>query len=121
MTWELRWGKQAEQLRSVADKTGKTPKALEDEPEIYPDVLWLWDAFWLLHRSRPIGMTVGPIPLTEIEAYIRLYQVQQVELLITAVDALDRLYLEHEAEQHRSKVKTPAGGTTKQKRGSRGT
>lgn len=64
---------------------------------------WLWDAFWILSRSRNYGMSVGPIPLTEIESYVHLMEVTQVEYLLRAVDSLDRIFLEH----HSAKLKTP--------------
>lgn len=62
----------------------------------------------MLHRSRPIGMSAGPIPLSEIECYVRLFEVRQVESFVMAIDALDRIYLQHVAEETRSKTKQPA-------------
>ena len=105
----MRWGEQADQLRAVADKTGKVPTALKEEPDVYPDMQWIWDAFWMLHRSRQIGMSVGPIPLSEIESFIRLFEVREIEAFIAAIDALDRMYLQHTNEVARSKLKQPTG------------
>jgi hypothetical protein len=108
LTWELRWGDQAEQLRAIAEETGRLPPALRDEPEVFEDMLWVWDAFWVLHRSRPIGWSVGPIPISEIDAYVRLSGVRRKWFLVRAVDSLDRVYL---ADHHERQAAKPAKTT----------
>lgn len=40
-----------------------------ETPEIYPDLAPVWEAFEFLSPSRPQGMSLGAIPLTEIVAY----------------------------------------------------
>jgi len=45
------------------------PRAILERPELYDDLQAVWSAFWFLNSSRPVGMSVGAIPLTEIFAY----------------------------------------------------
>jgi hypothetical protein len=55
---------------------------LNDEPVIYQDIIWLWDAFLLLSGTRPMGFG-GPtaIPLQEILAYSKIYAIEDHEEL----------------------------------------
>lgn len=77
------------------------PEALKNRPELNNWVMPCWNAFQLLTASRPLGMGgVGPIPLTEIEAYCRMYQVDDLderEQLVTMIRALDSVYLVKQA------------------------
>lgn len=94
----------------MASKTGKTPEALEQEPTIFEDTAWIWDAFWMLNRSRRIGMSIGPIPLSEIKSFCDLFEVRRTRYLIEAIDHLDRIYLDHiNQEQKKSKPKAKKG------------
>lgn len=88
------------------------PQALAEREEPFEDSRWLWDAFWRLNRCRPVVMGPGPIPLSEIESYVRLFGVPDVARFVDAVDQLDRVYLEVEArkfEQRASRDRKAAG------------
>jgi hypothetical protein len=39
------------------------------KPEIYDDLLPIWNCFWFLSPARPQGMDIGAIPLSEIVTY----------------------------------------------------
>ncbi len=56
--------------RSIA--AGKTPKALQERPELDERLHAYWETFWTLHPSRPIGMNAGAIPVRDIIEYLRL-------------------------------------------------
>lgn len=47
------------------------PGPLLNKPDLYEDLIPVWESFWFLHLSRPVGMEVGAIPLSEIIAYWR--------------------------------------------------
>ena len=50
-----------------------------------------------LSTTRPVGMSVGPIPYTAIIHYITFWGFDSVtsELLIDVVEELDSLYMKH--------------------------
>ena len=42
---------------------------LPPRPEIYDDLIPVWECFWFLSPARPQGMDLGAIPLSEIVTY----------------------------------------------------
>lgn len=62
------------------------------------------EAFYLLGNSRQLGMGVGPIPLSEILAYVEFYQPIDPWLMVYAILGADNAYLnEYNEEQKRKK------------------
>jgi hypothetical protein len=47
------------------------PPEFYDRPEIEPQLMPLWNAFWELSTERQIGMAIGPIPVSKIRQYLR--------------------------------------------------
>ncbi len=47
----------------------KAPAPLARKLELYDDLIPVWECFWFLHPSRPMGMDIGAIPLSEIVIY----------------------------------------------------
>lgn len=84
---------------------------MQDEPPVFADLQRYWQAFWMLNRSRQLGMVAGPIPLTEILAYLQMVGDPRPEYLLRVIDELDREYLKHLDEQRRAA--SPAKGKTK--------
>jgi hypothetical protein len=77
----------------------------ENGPAIPEHQIDVWDAFWVLHDSRPVGMAPGGIPLTEIEAYLRMYDIRDPDLIdewLTLIREMDREYLKVSGEQRES-------------------
>ena len=54
---------------------------------------YIWEAFWCLTSSRSYGYSTGPIPLTEIRAYIELFSIADVHMFVTCIRAMDAQYL----------------------------
>lgn len=50
---------------------GVPDKPIANKPTLDPHNRDVWEAFWTLHISRPVGMDVGAIPLAEIVTYWR--------------------------------------------------
>ena len=102
MAWELQWGKQRKFLEEAA-KLGDTPPALLNKPKLSLWAAPYWTAYWDLDSSRQLGGTgAGPIPMSEIEAYLRLKNITDLDergCYITMIRALDSVYLKHMAEQ----------------------
>lgn len=47
------------------------PQAIVNRPEVPEELSTVWEAFWFLHSTRPTGMAIGAIPLSEMLAYWR--------------------------------------------------
>lgn len=107
---------------------GKNVPALDRIPSLFPDVAHIWQAFWELNRSRAIGFGIGPIPFSEIAAYVRLFDVENASLFVRAIMSLDAIWLEHEAKKSKAKSKSssprsavPSGRKPRRRYGSRRT
>tara|TARA_R110000751_G_scaffold10671_3_gene38653 strand:- start:2446 stop:2706 length:261 start_codon:yes stop_codon:yes gene_type:complete len=66
----------------------EAPNPLRNRPELYDDLAPVWEAFWFLNSSRPIGMEAGAIPLSEIIAYWR-----ELHGLTARSDLVERVHL----------------------------
>jgi hypothetical protein len=97
-------------LETLAARQGKLPTALDEEPELFVDVLPYYEAYRDLMNSRSIGMAVGPVPMTEIAAYLTLHPHLDAGLLIRYVRELDGVYLEHVANNRQKPKHNPIGG-----------
>ena len=83
------------------------PKELEDEPEIDERLLPYVEAYAVLNAGRTSGMTANPIPLTEIEAYCRLYEVADISRFVRLIRAMDGAYMGYVADKAK---KAPQNG-----------
>jgi hypothetical protein len=95
---------------------------LEEEPEIEERLLPYVDAFAVLSAGRTVGMAANPIPLTEIEAYCRLYQVEDTDRFIRLIRAMDGAYMDymdHKAEKAKANQNGHRHSRPQARRGSR--
>lgn len=63
------------------------------QAKVSPENVWAWAAFQSLRGSRGIGMSLGPIPISEVAAYCDLMNITdliQRRRLLGFVAALDR-------------------------------
>lgn len=78
------------------------PKVLLNKPDLYDDLIPIWESFWFLHPARPAGMDVGAIPLTEIIAYWRevvgVASRSELTEKVRLVRAMDKAFLEYVKE-----------------------
>ena len=84
----------------MAEISGRTPPALAARPEVAASLSVYVEAYDLLSALRPVG--TGPIPLTEIESYCRLFGwagPEEVAELIEVLRAIDAVHREVTAEQ----------------------
>lgn len=102
-------------LRKIAEREGKTPAALKEEPEVSHHALPYLTAFKRLQSSRmiaPDGSPVG-ISLLEIEAYARMFGFDTLEDrhdLLHYVKICDHAWLEEvKRRQSARTVKHPKG------------
>lgn len=78
---------------------------MENRPELYPDLVPVWEAFVLLSPSRSMGWGAGAIPLSEIKAYCEMFDIEgdDREELLILLRALDDEYLKSTNEKGKSK------------------
>jgi hypothetical protein len=94
----------------VEETTGETPPALLNRPVLTTWVQEYWRAYLLLESSRQLSMSgAGPIPISEILAYVTLLEIDGIEereKYVIMVSAMDAVYLEHmQAKQQAEKGK----------------
>lgn len=79
------------------------PKALEEQPEVDPALAHIYEAFHLLSAGRPVtGFGAGPIPATEIFAYLDFLGIRERdarEEIFRLLRMMDAYYLEHVSRQ----------------------
>jgi hypothetical protein len=90
--------------------SGKPVPALSRKPDIPEDMEWIWEAYWVLHRSRDIGFGPGFIKLSEIAAYLEIFPTRNPAFFVTCIQELDRVYLE-DYNKKKSKPKNAATGS----------
>jgi hypothetical protein len=73
---------------------------------VFPDLYDIRDAFVVLSASRPAAFGIGCIPLTEIESYVRLYEVEDIDRFIQLIRAMDGAFVEKVNQRNERKLKT---------------
>lgn len=80
-------------------------KRVLDRPQLRAELFPIWDAFWTLNASRPVIFGgVGPLPLVEIEAYLRMSDVQTPGtrmFWVKLLRAMDQVFLTKWYETHK--------------------
>ena len=93
----MTWGDKEEFLRKLEER-GEVIPALLNKPELGEFLIPYWIAFRTLSTSRRIGMGVGAIPLSEIESYIRIYGIgdlEECEDLVYLIGEMDDEFIKH--------------------------
>jgi len=76
---------------------GNQVEALETKPTLYLDLINDYRAFIVLSASRSISMAEGPIPLSEIYAYMQIFEINkydQRKLFLKRIRFMDKIYLD---------------------------
>jgi len=95
MDWQCEWGQYLPQIISKHKQGDDLPAFVERMPVLPDSLHWVRDAFSTLAASRNIGMAAGPIPLSEIEAYVRLFGLvdDDLERFVHLIYAMDGAWL----------------------------
>jgi len=91
-------------------ESGKPVPALSRKPELFEDLVEVWEAFWVLHRTRDTGFGPGFIKLSEMAVYLSLFPHCQPAFFVQAIQYLDRIYLE---DYNKKQTRTGKSGTAK--------
>lgn len=87
----MKWSSEAD--RAFLATLPPDAPAVRDMPEVWPEVAWYLEAFNELTWSRPVGMGIGYIPISEVVAWADANGVEDVALLIRHIRALDAVYV----------------------------
>jgi hypothetical protein len=96
----LAWGEQLDWLNEIA-ADGEMPRALLEQPELPPHLLFEWEAFGELSTDRQIGFGAGPIPWSAIDRYAGRHQIESdaYDRFRRLIRACDQVYLKHVTAQ----------------------
>lgn len=83
-------------LYGIEETTGATPKALLDAPKIHGTCQEIADAYSILSKRRNVGFGASPIQLSEIIAFIQLFDRPSVsvDVFVHLIGVMDTKYLE---------------------------
>ncbi len=82
---------------------GKNPRALTDKPTLYEWMGEYLKAFDVLSATRQFGMGPSPIQLSEMLAYIKLYEPEDRDAFIHHILVMDRVFLQEMAKKQEKK------------------
>lgn len=91
----------------MADNSLKgRPTLLDEEPERFPHLAWVWAAWHELQTDRDfVGMGASPMPLSfgAVDRYARRYGLddEAFRLLRAHLRALDNVWLDHETARRK--------------------
>ncbi len=85
-------------IEELYEEKGEVAPHLANQPELLISSEAYWEAFWALIGSRPVGFSVGPIPHSEISAYMNdlgMTNRDDREDMKKFIQFLDIKYLDH--------------------------
>jgi len=94
----LIWGKDVEFLEKRA-AAGKPTPALKSRPDLYDDLVDVWELFWQLHKSRQCGFGPSPLSVMDIKAATELYAVADPVECYELIVSMDQEWLKWASEE----------------------
>lgn len=95
-------------MRLIEEETGEPVPLLDTLPSLPTHLVWIFEFYTRLDRTRPAGFGPGSIPFSEILSLADLegicYDEDIVELLFF-IPRLDNVYLQYENEESKKKSK----------------
>ena len=85
------------------------------KPVLYPDLMRIWEIWWILHGTRRIGMAANPISVTDTVSCLDLFGVadpqdrRDVFRFVHAMDAAWFRWLEDHRDEEAKKKKKEKG------------
>jgi hypothetical protein len=84
-------------LAKLREEKGIQSKVLDEQPPIFSDVMWLWEAFVFLSGRRSYGMN-GPLAIStlDMKAYVDLKGIKReddLDLMLHTIPLLDDLWM----------------------------
>lgn len=95
----MEWGEKEAFLADLPDDV-PMPLALLNAPIVWDCNAEVMQAFAVLNGSRTAVMGIGSIPLSEVVAYIQLFEVEEPRKFIHRIRLCDQIFLDwHEKKQ----------------------
>lgn len=108
LNWHLKYGDE-QWFHDIEEQEGILTPALDNKPTLYTDLHLDWRAFFILSNSRPIGFGLGYIQLSEIYAYMQMFDITGLEerrIFLNRIQILDSEYLKFQnAKENKDKSK----------------
>lgn len=91
-------------LQRQLARAGQDTSVIPDAPVLSETLGFYYDAFFDLCTTRINGMGLSPISILHVDqyAYNRQYTKFQLYFINRAVRAMDTVYMEHHAREHKS-------------------
>lgn len=115
MAWAFEFGDQLEFLEKQHELNKhkpdwNVPRAIKERPELdMIEQVYVTD-FYRLGSSRQIGMSVGPIPVSEITDYWEKLGIDDMEEYLYVIQAADNTYMTKVAEKQKAESASKATG-----------
>jgi hypothetical protein len=74
-------------------QAGKPAPALDNMPELFDDLAYVWDGFWKLHRRRQYGFGPYPLAVRDIIELAQIYQVPKPGDFFDYISTMDDEWL----------------------------
>lgn len=81
----------AEFFANLSIESGVILKPIQERPELWPWLAWIYRGFWELNCSRTLGFGIGPIPLSEMLRWLEWKGVRDYDEQERAVYLLHRM------------------------------
>lgn len=101
-------------LREAGIVTKALPEPKYPQVDLFPDLAWVYNAFWRLSARRPSGMDGAlRIPVSEIGAWVSLHEYSRVKGLefLVYIERMDEAYMdfvrERREEEEGKRTKNP--------------
>lgn len=87
---------------------GRVVRCLDEQPELYPDLICYWTAFRELNMTRRVGWQAEPISFTDVLSWLLLNEVEQDEWLeykrwISLLDGIWMAWARNQAKEEAKK------------------
>lgn len=92
--------------RRAAERMGVKVRSGTRPPSIPPRMLQEWSAFTALSRRRPVGFSVGAIPVGEIRGWLDemgVHDRDEREDFLTVIEALDAEFMRVQNEKAKAR------------------
>ncbi len=116
----MEWGGKSEFLERQAEKGNRSAKeTVESFATVEPCFQDVWTAFNELHRVRSVGFSVSSIPYSEIEAWLNIHDIYDIDErryyyeVVIRIDAEFVTWARNKEEQDRKKKPDPTKGQQK--------
>lgn len=91
----------------MAAKTGRSPEALKNRPELFEDLTPVWNAFAGLHMTRPSGFGPCAVPMESIRVWLDLHEIHDLDdrvEFLELIQAMDAAWLAWANEKMKAKT-----------------